>query len=72
MNLPALLQGKIDLIKEGMPLDRSKAVMAVENGSILIKELLLDSPVLKISGTGRYDYVDDEFDMLLARFQLMF
>ena len=66
MNLPALLQGKIDLIKEGMPLDRSKAVMAVENGSILIKELLLDSPVLKISGTGRYDYVDDEFDMLLV------
>ena len=33
MNLPALLQGKIDLIKEGMPLDRSKAVMAVENGT---------------------------------------
>ncbi len=66
MNLPALLQGKIDLIKEGMPLDRSKAVMAVENGSILIKELLLDSPFLKISGTGRYDYVDDEFDMLLV------
>ena len=66
MNLPALLQGKIDLIKEGMPLDRSKAVMAVENGSILVKELLLDSPVLKISGTGRYDYVDDEFDMLLV------
>ena len=66
MNLPALLQGKIDLIKDGMPLDRLKAVMAVENGSILVQELLLDSPILKISGTGRYDYMDDEFDMVLV------
>ena len=66
MNLPALLQGKIDLIKDGMPLDRLKVVMAVENGSILVQQLLLDSPILKISGTGRYDYMDDEFDMVLV------
>ena len=62
MNLPALLQGKIDLIKEGMPLDRSKAVITVDNGIINVKEFLMDSPVLKISGTGRYDYVADQFD----------
>jgi AsmA-like protein len=66
MNLPALLQGKIDLIKDGMPLDRLKVVMAVENGSILVQRLLLDSRILKISATGRYDYMDDEFDMVLV------
>jgi hypothetical protein len=31
-----------------------------------VRELLLDSPVLKVSGTGRYDLLADEFDMVLA------
>ena len=30
------------------------------------KEILLDSPILKISGTGRYDILADDFDMILA------
>ncbi|HAP40462.1 MAG TPA: hypothetical protein DCQ94_12015, partial [Nitrospira sp.] len=33
---------------------------------VTAKEFLLDSPILKISGTGRYDLVADEFDMVLA------
>jgi hypothetical protein len=66
MNLPALLEGKINLTKEGMPLDRLKAVFSVEDGIIKIKEFLLDSPVLKISGTGRYDYISDQFDLVLV------
>ena len=66
MNLPALLKGKTDLTKDGMPLDRLKLVFGVEDGIINIGEFLLDSPVLKISATGRYDFMDDKFDAVLV------
>jgi hypothetical protein len=66
MNLPAVLQGQVDFDKDGLPLDRLKLVFSLNSGAVNIKELLLDSPVLKVSGTGRYDIVADEFDMVLA------
>ncbi|ODT46265.1 MAG: hypothetical protein ABS70_01135 [Nitrospira sp. SCN 59-13] len=66
LNLPAVLQGQVNLEKEGMPFDRFKLAGSINNGVVHTKELLLDSPVLKISGTGRYDILADEFDMVLA------
>ena len=66
MNLPALLQGQVDLEKDGLPLNRLKLVFSINNGVINAKEFLLDSPILKISGTGRYDIQADDFDMVLA------
>jgi hypothetical protein len=66
MNLPALLKGKTDLTKDGMPFDRLKMVFGVENGVINVSEFLLDSPILKISGTARYDFIDDQFDGVLV------
>ena len=66
MNLPAVLQGQVNFDKDGLPLNRLKLVFSLTNGAMNVKELLLDSPVLKVSGTGRYDMVADEFDMVLA------
>lgn len=66
MNLPAVLQGQVDLGKDGLPLERLKLVFSLNHGVVNVKELLLDSPILKISGTGRYDILTDEFDMVLA------
>ena len=66
MNLPAVLQGQVDFSKNGLPLNRLKAVFSIENGMISTKEFLLDSPVLKVSATGRYDFLADEFDMVLV------
>ena len=66
LNLPALLKGKTDLMEEGLPLDRLKLVFAVENGILSISEFLLDSPVLKMSETARYDYIDDQFDGVMV------
>ncbi len=66
MNLPAVLQGQVDLDKDGLSLDRLKLVFSISNGVIHAKEFLLDSPILKISGTGRYDILADDFDMVLA------
>ncbi len=66
MNLPALLQGQVNLDKDGLPVDRFKLVFSLENGVIEATELLVDSPILKISGTGKYDIIADQFDMVLA------
>ncbi len=66
MNVPALLQGQVDLEKDGLPLNRLKLIFSINNGVITAKEFLLDSPILKISGTGRYDIQADDFDMVLA------
>ncbi|HQR15910.1 MAG TPA: AsmA-like C-terminal domain-containing protein [Nitrospira sp.] len=66
LNLPAVLQGQVNLEQEGMPFDRLKLAGSINNGVVNTKEFLLDSPVLKISGTGRYDMLADEFDMVLA------
>lgn len=66
LNLPAVLQGQVDLDREGMPFDRLKLAGSINNGVLHTRELLLDSPVLKISGTGRYDILADQFDMVLA------
>ncbi len=66
LNLPALLQGQVDLEKDGLPFDHLKLVGSLNQGVVVVKELLLDSPILKISGTGRYDMLADEFDMILV------
>lgn len=66
LNLPAVLQGQVNLEREGLPFDRLKLAGSLHNGVVHTKEFLLDSPVLKISGTGRYDILADEFDMVLA------
>lgn len=66
LNLPALLKGKTDLIEDGMPVDRLKLVFGVEDGVINVSELLLDSPILKISATGRYDFISDEHDLVVV------
>ena len=66
LNLPAVLQGQVKFDEDGLPFDRLKLVGSLNNGVVTAKEFLLDSPILKISGTGRYDPVADEFDMVLA------
>ncbi|MCS6327447.1 MAG: AsmA-like C-terminal domain-containing protein [Nitrospira sp.] len=66
LNLPAVLQGQVNLDEDGLPFARLKLVGSLNNGVVMAKEFLLDSPILKISGTGRYDLVADEFDMVLA------
>lgn len=66
LNLTAVLKGKVDLTEEGLPFDRIRSVLDVSNGVVTFTEFYLNSPVLKVSGTGRYDVAGDEFDMVLA------
>src|SRR5207237_9737501 len=39
---------------------------SVDDGILTIKHLLLDGPVLKISGAGSYNLITDQLDIVLA------
>ncbi|MDA0737440.1 MAG: AsmA-like C-terminal domain-containing protein [Nitrospirae bacterium] len=66
MNLPALLQGKIDLNKEGYPFDTQAATVTIQNGVMTSKDIFMDGPILKLTGAGTYDLVDDQLDLAIA------
>lgn len=66
LNLPALLQGKVDLANEGLPFDTLSAGLSVKDGVVTTENLILDGPVLKITGAGNYDLTEDRLDAVMA------
>jgi hypothetical protein len=66
LNLPAVLQGKVDLEKEGLQYNRMTATVTIQNGLMKTQNFILDSPVLKISAAGSYDMPTDQLDMVWA------
>lgn len=66
LNLPAVLQGKVDLEKEGLPYNRISATVVIQNGSFQTENLVVDSPILKITAAGNYDLPTDQLDMVVA------
>lgn len=66
MNLPALLQGKVDLNKEGYPFDRQAATVTIKDGVMTSKDIFMDGPILKLTGAGTYDLADDQLDLAIA------
>jgi hypothetical protein len=66
LDIPSRLQGKVDLKKEGLPFDTISGSVMVENGILTTKNLLIDSPVVKISGAGTYVIPADELDLAVV------
>ncbi len=66
LNLPAVLQGKVDFDKEGLPFNRLSATISARNGLIESEDIILDSPVLKITAAGNYDLATDRLNMVWA------
>lgn len=66
LDVPSRLQGKVDLTKEGMPFEKFSGAITIENGILSTKNLLIDSPVLKISGAGTYVIPADELDLTVV------
>ncbi len=66
LNLPAVLQGKVDLEKEGLPYDKITATILVQNGLFETENLIIDSPIVKITAAGSYDLPTDQVDMVWA------
>lgn len=66
LNVPALLQGQVDLDHEGIPFDVVSATVTVRNGVLASQDIVFDSPLMKISGAGTLDLPADELDLALA------
>ena len=66
LNLPAVLQGKVDLEKEGLPYNKITATVIMRNGLFETENLIIDSPIVKITAAGNYDLPTDQVDMVWA------
>lgn len=66
LNLPAVLQGKVDLEKEGLPYNKITATVNIHNGLFETENLIIDSPIVKITAAGNYDLPTDQVDMVWA------
>jgi uncharacterized protein involved in outer membrane biogenesis len=66
LNLPAVLQGKVDLEKDGLPYNKISATFLVRNGLFETENLIIDSPIVKITAAGNYDLPTDQVDMVWA------
>lgn len=66
LNLPAVLQGKVDLEKEGLPYNRISSTMVIQDGMFQTENLIIDSPILKITAAGNYDLPTDQLDLAVA------
>lgn len=66
LNLPAVLQGKVDLEKDGLPYNKITATVTVRNGLFETENLIIDSPIVKITAAGNYDLPTDQVDMVWA------
>jgi hypothetical protein len=66
LNLPAVLQGKVDFDKEGLQYNKITATLTVDHGLLHTQNFIVDSPVLKITAAGGYDMPTDQLDMVWA------
>ena len=66
LNLPAVLQGKVDLEKDGLPYNKISATVLARNGLLETENLIIDSPIVKITAAGNYDLPTDQIDMVWA------
>ena len=66
LNVPAVLQGKVDLEKEGLPYNRITATVGIQHGMFQTENLIIDSPILRITAAGNYDLPTDQLDLAVA------
>jgi hypothetical protein len=66
LNLPAVLQGKVDFDKEGLQYNKITTTLTVQNGLMHTQNFIIDSPVVKITAAGGYDMPTDQLDMVWA------
>jgi hypothetical protein len=66
LNLPAVLQGKVDLEHDGLPYNKISATVVAHDGLLETENLIMDSPIVKITAAGNYDLPTDQLDMVWA------
>jgi hypothetical protein len=49
-----------------MPFDKMGATFSVRDGVLFSENMVMDSPVIKITGAGKYDLTTDQVDAIMA------
>ena len=66
LNIPTLLQGRVDIEEEGYPFDRQTGTFTLTNGVIASDDIVLDGPILKMAAAGEHDLVNDHLNVVAA------
>ncbi|HNP60840.1 MAG TPA: AsmA-like C-terminal region-containing protein [Nitrospirales bacterium] len=66
LNLPHVLRGKFDLEANGFPFTTVSSKLTVEDGVFSTKDMLIQSPIMKISAAGKYDWKGDRLEGISA------
>ena len=66
LNLPNVLRGKVDLEATGFPFDTVSSKVKVEDGVFSTKDFLIQSPIMKFSAAGMYDWKGDRLEGIAA------
>ena len=66
LNLPQVLRGKVDLEETGFPFTTVSSKLTVEDGVFSTKDLLIQSPIMKVSAAGMYDWKQDRLEGISA------
>ncbi len=66
LNIPSMLQGQVDLQKEGYPFDKQTGTLTIANGRITSEDIVMNGPILKMTAAGQYDFMRDDLDMVAA------
>jgi hypothetical protein len=66
LNVPHVLRGKVDLEESGFPFTTVSSKLTVEDGAFSTKDLLIKSPIMKVSAAGMYDWKSDRLEGISA------
>ncbi len=66
LNLPALLIGQVDLNQDGLPFHSLTARVVAKDGLLSSEDIVLDSPIMKVTGAGSADIKNSGLDLALA------
>ncbi|GJL63020.1 MAG: hypothetical protein NPIRA04_16740 [Nitrospirales bacterium] len=66
LNLSTVLRGKVDLQEQGFPYNKMTATLSIQDGTISSDNVMVDSPIMKMTTAGKFDLVADKLDVATA------
>ncbi|GJL62715.1 MAG: hypothetical protein NPIRA04_13690 [Nitrospirales bacterium] len=66
LNIPNLLMGKVNFKQQGIPFNSLTGTFSFDHGLMTSNDLLLNSPVIKMTAAGKYEMPTDQLDFIVA------
>ena len=66
LNLPSILKRQVDLTKSGFPFHSVSGTVNIQKGMLQSEDVIVDSPIMKMTAAGQYDLPRDNLDLVAA------